>query len=168
MRDPRLEYMEYEEYRVGVCIHEAAHADYMEQIGDVYVSFIPLPEDESYRHCDALVTNGKTESEDVLQMKTNPLGYVKSILAAGIAEEVLTGKPADGTALDNEEIAAVFDSLGVPNEERRRLRKRARADILKDLRSPAFRKRLWARARFYQRILEQTILEKMTEQQMAA
>src|SRR5258708_20047673 len=89
MSDPRLVYMADKVYRSAVCIHEATHADYMEQIGDVYVSFIPLPENESYLYCDALVTNHKTEREDVLQMKADPLGYVKSILAPGIPKEAL-------------------------------------------------------------------------------
>jgi len=80
--DPRLVYMTDEPYRAAVCIHEAIHADYMESIGDVYVEFIPLPEDP-YRYADAVVTNHKSESEDFVQMKADPLGYVKSILAGG-------------------------------------------------------------------------------------
>jgi hypothetical protein len=162
MSDPRLIYLKDKSYRAAVCIHEAAHADYMEQIGDVYVRFVPLPDGE-HANSDALVTNDKTASEDLLQMKANLLGYVKTIVAAGIAEEVLTGQdgfPDHGSGLDDEEVEAVFDTLGLADEERVRILIQAYTDIFKDLRSPAFRKRLWRRARFYQRILEQSILEK--------
>jgi len=145
-----------ESYRVGVCIHEAAHAEYMERIGDIYVEFIPLPYEERYGSCDALVTNHATPEQDIVQAKADLLGYIKSILAAGIAEEFLTDEDG-GTASDEDETEAMFDTLNTPHEERKRILKRARAEIRKDLRSPAFRKRLWARARFYQRILEHAI-----------
>jgi hypothetical protein len=156
VNDSRLVYMMDEAHRASISIHEAAHAEYMERIGDIYVEFIPLPDEERYRYCDALVTNHRPESEDLVQMQADPLGYIKSIVAAGIAQEVLTGRDG-GTAFDEDETEEMFDALGIADEERWRLLDQARLDILKDLRSPAFRKRLWARAGFYQRILEQAI-----------
>ncbi len=163
--DPRLEYLMEESYRAGVCIHEAAHAEYMERIGDVYVEFIPLPNEEQFKYCDALVTNHATYEQDVAQAKANPLGYLKSILAAGIAEELLTRANGAycGTAFDEEETEEMFDALGIRAEERKRILKQAHAEILKDLRSPAFRKALWARARFFQRILEREIFEQQPD-----
>ena len=53
--------------------------------------------------------------------------------------------------------AAWFDDWKVTPEHRKQVCDQARADVLKDLRSPMFRKNLWKRARFYQRILEHAI-----------
>ena len=150
-----------ESYREAVCIHESIHADYMERIGDVYVEFLPLYVSPEGIQCPAAVTNHKRKADDRMQMKADPLGYVKSIIAGGIAEEILTDVlPDGGTALDEEEIDEVFDTLSMSAKERLHILSRARAEIVKDLRSPAFRKALRARAKFYQHILEQAISEK--------
>ena len=150
-----------EGFRAAVCLHEAAHAEYMERLGDTYIRFMPpyvlYKPDGELTCCDAAVTNDMSEEDDFAQMNADALGYTKSILAAGIVESVLTEQQHDGTSIDNEELEAMFDKIGTAHVERERILKQARAEVLKDLRSPAFRKALWKRAKFYQRILEHAI-----------
>jgi hypothetical protein len=96
------------------------------------------------------------------------LDFVKSIIAAGIAEEEMTGCPTEGTGLDELLLQTLFDENDVSVEERQRLRDQARTDILKDLRNPTFRKALWSRARFFQRILERDLWMAPLAQAVAA
>jgi hypothetical protein len=163
--DPRLlefellvaVHMRDEAYRAAVCLHEAAHAEYNERMGADYVSmhgsYVFCKENGELTYANAHVM-GKHEDEEIT---ADMLDYVKSVVAAGIAEEVMTGRPTGGTGLDDAKLQVDFDKNGVSIEERKKCLDQARTDILKDLRSPAFREGLWKRAKFYQRILEQAI-----------
>jgi hypothetical protein len=104
--DPRLHYLADKTYRVGVCLHESSHSEYMERLGDLYVEFIPLPSGE-YHTADALVTNRKSKSDDYA-MKSDLLGYVKSIIAGGLV--------ADGGACPYEKVNHRVGRKGKPSE----------------------------------------------------
>lgn len=149
-----------ESFRAALCLHEAAHAEYDERIpGFGYVCiggpYAFVNDVGELTYANACVYDGTRNANETIGM--NDLDYVKSVLCAGIAEEVLTGRPTNGTGLDEALLEATFNQHNVSTEGRQRLRTQARADILKDLRSPAFRRALWARAKFFQRILERDL-----------
>lgn len=155
-------YMQDESYRAAVCLHEAAHAEYMERRGADFVQILPpsaLIRNGKLTYVDAAVTDSKNAADAFVadDEEIVNLDYVKEIIAAGIAEEKLLGQPTDSTGGDDDDLQAAFDTNNVPEEERKRLKDQARKEIVKDLRSPKFRHDLWARARFYQRAFERTL-----------
>jgi hypothetical protein len=145
--------MRDEWFRTAVCLHEAAHAEYMERRTGRYVEFVPphvfVKSDGELTYSNASVTNPDPTAEDI--------DYVKEVLAAGIAEDTLLGRTSGGTGHDERDLREVFAQYNVSEIDQQTLVTQARQDILKDLRSPQFRKALWARARFYKRVLEQAM-----------
>ncbi len=144
-------------FRAALCLHEAAHAEYTEQM-DPTLSITIKPPFAWYKNGELKYSNAATTDSGndgtINVTEENILAYIKSIVAAGIAEEVMVGKPTDGTGHDEAALEELFVGVEATPEERTQLLKQARADILKDLRSPAFRKKLWARAKSFQHILE--------------
>jgi hypothetical protein len=146
-------------FRAALCLHEATHAEYTERIPGIGYMCIGGPyafvnSEGELKYANAHVYDARSEN-DTLSM--DDLDFVKSVICAGIAEEVMTGCSTEGTGLDDALLQATFDQHNVSAEERQRLLDQARADILKDLRKPAFRQALWARAKFFQRILERDL-----------
>jgi hypothetical protein len=160
-----------ESFRAALCLHESAHAQYNERISPNACCTIGGPyafvnTEGELRYANAH-TWDSTKGEDE-QFDMEDLDFVKSVLAAGIAEEVLLQHPTEGTGLDEALLEATFDQHNVPLERRKHLREQARNEIIKDLRSPAFRKALWARARFFQRILERNLWAAPIQEAVAA
>lgn len=96
-------------------------------------------------------TNGRIAARTALD-------HAKMLLSPGIAGETMTGRwDGQGLESDEEQLESFFDEAGLSANERQRIRQQARDEILKDLRSPALRKSLWARAKFFQKIYERDL-----------
>jgi hypothetical protein len=160
-RDPQLAFFELvctvamksNAQRAVISLHEAAHAEYGERFGAPYAEFLP-----PHARCGPDGTLNYSVARTVVQ-PTREIGVLECArfaLAAGIAEEVMVGQIPIGNR-DDDFLKHRFDDWKVTPEHRKQVCEQARADVLKDLRSPMFRTNLWRRARFYQRILEHAI-----------
>ena len=168
LNDPRLAKeeaiiqfaMNDEKYRRKACIHEAAHAIYMERAGLVPtlhgpVDFYDAPIDTFYCGDAGVDANASGGSVDV-----EILAMARWYAAGGVAVSVLIGddwEPTDpGDEQDFEDFGVQFVRLGGDPGEIVECWDQARCDVEKDLRSPAFKRQVWDRARELDAQLETT------------
>ena len=169
LNDPRLakeeaivQYaMNDEEHRRKMCVHEAAHAIYMERAGLVPTLRGPVAfynsTTDTFNCGDAGVdanAGGGSVDVDILAM-------TRWYAAGGVAISVLIGDDGDpidpGGEQDFEDFGVQFVRLGGDPDEIAEYWEQAKRDVEKDLRSPAFRRQVWDRARKFNRQSEAMI-----------
>jgi hypothetical protein len=150
-----------ESFRLAVCLHEAAHAEYSERVGAVFVEFIPplaYLKNDCLEYVNARVSAYLEESEFEAERFTKIFISGDIVVAALIGSETGCNDPdSDNPDSDYQQLDDCFKKAKVRKQDRKKIIAQARTEILKDLRSPTFRNRLWKRAQFYKGILENTI-----------
>lgn len=147
--------MEDEQHRLRVCIHEAAHAIYMERAGLVPVLHGPTayynPTTDTFDFGEAAV-HGKGGNGVTL----DSLVMARWFVAGGVVSSLLIGEgvilPGDGQ--DFEVFTSELAKLGAGTETISQHWEQAKKDVEKDMRSPAFRREVWDRARDLEKQLQ--------------
>jgi hypothetical protein len=154
-----LKSLQHVSYRQGVCVHEAGHALYMERAGACRVTLhaaVALydPQNDEFEFGAAGVRGnfGQQVQIDILIM-------ARWYAAGGVAKRLLIGGDdwgeAGGDQADFRVFSGVATDLGQSADQISELWEQAKRDVETDLRSPAFRRQLWDRARE----IEQQLLE---------
>jgi hypothetical protein len=156
-----LRAMRDEENFLQVCVHEAAHAIYMERAG--FVPVLQGPVIFYYSDTDTF-DSGEAGVSGIAKdggVDTDSFAMARRYVASGVASSVLIGdggesiEPGDGQ--DFEVFSGEFVRLGGDPDEIAEYWEQAKRDVEKDLRSPAFRQQVWDRAREFKRQLEAMI-----------
>ena len=162
--DPRL--AEWEEavskgiqntsYRVGVCLHEAAHAIYLERCGACCVTLhvaVALYDAQSDRYEASVAAVRPSFGKERALVDLDELA--RAYAAGGVAKRLLiaddTWMEEGGDQTDFRIFAAEASKSGLPVEEISRRWEQAKRDVEKDLRSPALRLQIWDRAREFEK-----------------
>lgn len=149
-----LELMQDPTYRSSVCLHEAAHATYYERAGArrvIYhgpVAFYDVASD-TFDLGNAAIEPDFGEAGQ----STDLLTMCRCLVAGKVATDALTAREdEDGDGRDREEFARLC-AQHCPNmapKEISEFWEYAKNEVMKDLRSPAFRRGLWERAREFE------------------
>jgi hypothetical protein len=140
-------------HRMDVCLHEAAHAEYYEQAGFLYVGL---------GSCYMKQFQGGLEFADACIATVEPrarlesmsdLDRVKINIAPQFAGKFIPGEPV-GKDSDEEQLKAFFDKRGLTAGERNKLLTDAESKIFDDAVKPHFQDSLVKRAEFFKLILE--------------
>ena len=167
LQDPRLakleadllEMMQDDGYRLRTCLHEAAHAVYLERAGALEVILhgpvaLYCPEKDSFHMGTAAVQGRFSEDGQMVDSVAMARWYA----AGGVAKRLLTNDPDPGADQDFEVFCAEFRRLTPQHEHKEESLlehwEQAAKDVEKDLRDPAFRRLLWRRAHELKRLLE--------------
>lgn len=136
--------------RAGVCLHEAAHAVYLERAGAKAIFHPPTvlydPRNDTFGMAAAGV-----HGEFGTGAKVDSLVMARYFVAGGVAKRVLTKLTEDsfddgGDEQDLIDWTETGEELGMSSEVILAHWEEAKRDVEKDLRSPAFRRQLWKRA----------------------
>lgn len=153
-------------YRLGVCLHEAAHAIYLERAGALCVTLHPFisqydPQSDDFFAAIAGVVGDFGQKP----IETDILSMARWHVAGGVAKRLLVGGAAGRDEGGDSEDFSVFSEqavhYGLPSELVVNCWEQAKRDVEKDLRSPAFRRQLWDRARE----MNQQLLEMVADQE---
>jgi hypothetical protein len=146
-------------FRRGVCLHEAAHAIYMKRAGAFRVSLrhpvvLYDPQNEEFEFGAAEVRAYFGEG-----VPMNILAMARWYAAGGVAWRLLIAGDKWGEEGGDQSDFRVFSThalkCGLSSVQISKRWEQAKRDVERDLRNPAFRRQLWARARkFEQRLLE--------------
>jgi hypothetical protein len=156
--DPRL--LEFEKaldlamqdpaFRLHICLHEIGHAVYLERLGAEMVVCYPAiafynAETDAFDVGNLAVQANFGEKEKTFDSRAMARWYV----AGGLVQHKLAVSPynigSDGQ--DFEVFTSQMEKFGGTPEIIREYWEEAKKDVLRDLRSPAFRRELWRRAR---------------------
>lgn len=143
-------------FRLHVCLHEIGHAVYMERLGAKKLIFHP-----------ALVWyHAETDTFDVGNMgvqgdfgeegiTADLLAIARWYVAGGVVQHTLAVSPLniDSDEQDFESFTAVAQEHGATPEDIQEHWDKAKEDVCRDLRSPAFRRELWSRAKALERVM---------------
>jgi hypothetical protein len=170
LNDPRVihkeacinQHLADETYRLQVCLHEAAHAIYYERMDMRSVLIGPSisydHEHDSFDKANATVTathfifSGVPIVGPRLDIDSSLfLPKARVDVAGGVVMRRLANIDDEGDDYDKKCFFSDFRNGGMPDAETQRLWGQAIADVEKDLRSPAFRRQLWDRAREFKR-----------------
>jgi hypothetical protein len=140
--------------RRAVCLHEAAHAEFAERVGALYVEINPPA--ASYE--DGVIRGRLAAVHPILpRNKSTIINKTKISVAAEIVERELLKETTGSVAADHRDILQLFDRHKASEPQRRALLDTLETEILKDLRSPALKRNLWKRADFFKPVLERII-----------
>jgi hypothetical protein len=142
-------------YRMKVCLHEAAHAIYIERAGGQAILHLPVAfydaRDDTFDVGGAAVA-AHFEKE----VAVDGLVMARWYVAGGVAQQsLISGCTEAEDEQDFEVFSAQWQSQGLPPQEMLSYWEQAKLDVEKDLRSPAFRAQILERARQ----MEQQLLE---------
>jgi hypothetical protein len=171
--------MQNETFRKGICLHEAAHAIYMERAGACRVTLHPpLAMYDSQNDRFDIGPAAVQPDFGSVPVETDIMTMARWNVAGGVAQRFLIGgDPAlfdDGYERDFSVLFEDSDQYdfsmfsgqavrhGLLAEEIRDIWEQAKRDVQKDLRSPLFRRQLWERAREFEQQLLEMIPEKDT------
>jgi len=140
-------------HRMDVCLHEAAHAEYYEQAGFLYIglgSCYMKPFQGGLEFADACIAT--VEPRARLESMSD-IDRVKVWIAPQFAGGFIPGNTV-GIDSDEEQLNAFFDRRGFTADERNKLVTEAKSRILDDAVTPHFQDRLIKRAEFFKIVLE--------------
>jgi hypothetical protein len=163
LNDPRLvrceetllAEMRNQQYLLQVCVHEAAHAIYMERLGLMPVLHGPVAyydADKDTFDFGALAVHGNAGDG----VEVTSIGMARWYVAGGVATSLLIGSGAD-QATDGQDFEVFISELvklGANDEAIAQHWEQAKRDVEKDMRSPVFRREVWDRARDFKGQLE--------------
>jgi hypothetical protein len=152
-----LSAMGNEQHCLQVCVHEAAHAIYMERVGVVPVLHGPVAfydsTTDTFDLGEAAVHGNAGDGVNV-----ESLAMARWYVAGGVAVSVLIGEGEDPIEPGDEQDFGVFTAelvkAGASPEQIASHWEQAKRDVKNDLRSPAFRRQIWDRARDLKQQLE--------------
>lgn len=143
-------------FRLHVCLHEVGHAFYMERLGARKLIFHPAL---AWHHADTdtfdvgnMAVQGDFGEEAIC---VDLLAIARWHVAGGVVQHALAVSPdnIDSDEQDFEAFADMAQEHGATRDDVREHWEMAKEDVRRDLRSPAFRRALWNRAKALEKVM---------------
>jgi hypothetical protein len=163
--------MQNETYRMGVCLHDAAHAIYIERSGG-RVTFHPPVARYDLQIEDFVIGTAAVQADfGPVPIEVELEAMAHWLVAGDVARRLLTGDSSvlfddgyerdlseffeDSDKSDFESFSSNVAAFGLNSEQISENWEQAKRDVEKDLRSPAFKGQIWERAwEFEHQLLE--------------
>lgn len=142
------------------CIHEAGHMIYLTQIGVIQYTYLGprIEYNEQQDTFDGFMAAVQPQTGAIFE-NANPSEFLitaaKAYAAGGTFAKRLTGAPDQGDQEDRENLNSIcglieqkYPGIAIDRDSSW---KQAQEDVLRDLRSPAFRAKAWEKAREIQK-----------------